>query len=197
MPRIMIVDNGSLSTDVLADRLEGLGAATEIVSLGELAPEMPGAGGFDGVVLTGTDVPSTTPYVYDSELELIRRCELPLLGICGGMHLIGKAHGVGIGDCPHAVGKTPVHVDGDEELFAGLDSPALLFERHRYQLVGVPEGFRRIAWGEDCHTEGIRHAERPTYGLQAHVEFRPEGKAILRNFVSLLALDSGVPARVA
>jgi GMP synthase-like glutamine amidotransferase len=186
VPNIMIVDNGSLSTDVLAGRLENLGAETTIVSLGELMPDAPADGGYDGVVLTGTDVPSTTPYVYDAELELIRRTELPLLGICGGMHLIGKAHGVGIGDCRHAVGKTPVHVDGDEALFESLASPALLFERHRYQLVDVPEGFRRIAWGDHCHTEGIRHAERPTYGLQAHVEFRPEGKVILRNFLSIL-----------
>jgi GMP synthase (glutamine-hydrolysing) len=193
VPKIMIVDNGSLSTDVLAARLEGLGAETTIVSLGELSPDMAAEGEFDGVVLTGTDVPSTTPYVYESELELIRRTEVPLLGICGGMHLIGKAHGVGIGDCRHAVGKTPVHVAGDA-LFDALESPALLFERHRYQLMDVPEGFRRIAWGDHCHTEGIRHAERPTYGLQAHVEFRPEGKVILRNFVSLLTLDSAVPA---
>jgi GMP synthase (glutamine-hydrolysing) len=190
----MIVDNGSLSTDVLADRLEGLGAETTIVSLGELSPDMANEEGYDGVVLTGTDVPSTTPYVYEAELELIRRTEVPLLGICGGMHLIGKAHGIGIGDCKHAVGKTPVHVDGDDALFQSLESPALLFERHRYQLLDVPEGFRRIAWGDDCHTEGIRHAERPTYGLQAHVEFRPEGKVILRNFVSLLTLDSAVAA---
>lgn len=192
MPKLMIVDNGSLSTDVLADRLQGLGAETTIVSLGELSPDMAAEGGFDAVVLTGTDVPSTTPYVYESELELIRRTEVPLLGICGGMHLIGKAHGVGIGDCKHAVGKTPVHVDGEDRLFEDLESPALLFERHRYQLMDVPEGFRRIAWGEDCHTEGIRHAERPTYGLQAHVEFRPEGKMILRNFLSLLTLDAAV-----
>lgn len=194
MPHIMIVDNGSLSTDVLSQRLENLGAETTIVSLGELYPEIVDEVGYDGIVLTGTDVPSTTPYVYDAELELIRRAEVPLLGICGGMHLIGKAHGVGIGDCKHAVGKTPVHMDGEELLFENLESPALLFERHRYQLMDVPEGFRRIAWGDDCHTEGIRHAERPTYGLQAHVEFRPEGKVILRNFLALLTLDSAVTA---
>jgi GMP synthase (glutamine-hydrolysing) len=190
----LIVDNGSLSTDVLSERLIGLGAETAIVSLGELYPEMPDEGGYDAVVLTGTDVPSTTPYVYETELELIRRTEVPLLGICGGMHLIGKAHGIGIGDCKHAVGKTPVHVDRDEALFEELESPALLFQRHRYQLVDVPSGFRRIAWGDDCHTEGIKHSERPTYGLQAHVEFRPEGKVILRNFLSLLTLDSPVAA---
>jgi GMP synthase-like glutamine amidotransferase len=194
VPHIMIVDNGSLSTDVLSQRLENLGAQTTIVSLGELYPEIVDEGGYDGIVLTGTDVPSTTPYVYDAELELIRAAEVPLLGICGGMHLIGKAHGVGIGDCKHAVGKTPVHMDGEEVLFEDLESPALLFERHRYQLMDVPEGFRRIAWGDDCHTEGIRHAERPTYGLQAHVEFRPEGKVILRNFLALLTLDSAVAA---
>lgn len=194
MPRIMIVDNGSLSTDVLASRLEGLGAETAIVSLGELDPDMANREDYDGVVLTGTDVPSTTPYVYANELELIKRTDIPLLGICGGMHLIGKAHGIGIGDCKHAVGKTPVHVDGEDALFENLESPALLFERHRYQLLDVPEGFRRIAWGDDCHNEGIRHAERPTYGLQAHVEFRPEGKVILRNFVGLLTLDSAVAA---
>ncbi|HYI99558.1 MAG TPA: hypothetical protein VEX36_07790 [Thermoleophilaceae bacterium] len=190
----MIVDNGSLSTDVLSQRLENLGAETTIVSLGELYPEIVDEGGYDGIVLTGTDVPSTTPYVYDAELELIRNAEIPLLGICGGMHLIGKAHGVGIGDCKHAVGKTPVHMDGEEVLFEDLESPALLFERHRYQLMDVPEGFRRIAWGDDCHTEGIRHAERPTYGLQAHVEFRPEGKVILRNYLALVTLDSAVAA---
>jgi len=194
VPHIMIVDNGSLSTDVLSQRLENLGAETTIVSLGELYPEIVDEGGYDGIVLTGTDVPSTTPYVYDAELELIRNAEIPLLGICGGMHLIGKAHGVGIGDCKHAVGKTPVHMDGEEVLFEDLESPALLFERHRYQLMDVPEGFRRIAWGDDCHTEGIRHAERPTYGLQAHVEFRPEGKVILRNYLALVTLDSAVAA---
>ena len=74
MPKkILIVDNGSLSTDVLSDRLVGLGAETTIVSLGELYPEMPDEGGYDGVVLTGTDVPSTTPYVYDLRAPGARR----------------------------------------------------------------------------------------------------------------------------
>jgi GMP synthase-like glutamine amidotransferase len=186
-PTIMVVDNGSLSTGLLAERLEGLGAHVEVVALRVLSPRLPRDGDFDAAVLSGTDVLTSAPDIYDAELELILHADVPILGICGGMHLIARAHGTGIVPGRPAVGKVPVHLADDERLFAGVASPALLFQRHCYELCEVPGGFRRIAWSELCGCEGISHDQRAVYGLQAHLELRPEGAAVLRNFVAIVS----------
>lgn len=115
---------------------------------------------------------------------------LPVLGVCLGHQGIIHAFGGRIVRAPEPVhGKaSTVHHDGDP-IFR--DVPAA-FEAMRYHsLVGdpaaIPGCLAVIARTEDGVVMGVRHRDRPTYGLQFHPESvgTPAGKRILANFLRL------------
>ncbi len=137
-----------------------------------------------GVILTGTGVPAPSSS-YDEEVELIQSCQVPLLGICGGMQLIGRAFGRSITESAPVVGRCVVTLEPDVPIFAGVSREVTLFQRHRYKLSGLPPNCDLIARSDSCEVEGLRHRSKPVYGMQAHLEFRQEGRAILHRFLEL------------
>jgi GMP synthase-like glutamine amidotransferase len=179
----LIVDNGSPSAPLLARLIAAAGWTPLTTPVEQLPRRVPPV---SAVVLTGTDVPVWHP-VYRTEAALIRSCPVPLLGLCGGHQLIGRAHGVGLRRVPPAVGRTRVRLLGDHPLWTGLPPPVELFQRHVYGLRGVPAGFDLIATSDTCPVEGIARTGGRIYGMQAHLEFRPEGRAILSRFLGLAA----------
>ena len=191
--RCLVVDNGSLTTHLIARRAERLGWRATVVphrrSPLQIEPDA-----WDAVVLSGTEVPVTTGR-FDRQLEPLAVCPVPLLGICGGLHLIARAHGVGLAEQEPVVGRTEVWLAPGAPLFAGLPSTMQLFQRHRYRLERVPPGFVRIAGSRSCPTEAIAHSSRPLFGIQGHVELRADGERILRRFFALSAATSAGRSR--
>jgi len=179
---LLVIDNGSLTTHLIARRAVGLGWRATIVHHTSLTSRR-SAARWDAVVTSGTAVPVTSGR-FDDQLQFIRECSAPLLGICGGMHLIARAYQTGIAPQDPIVGRTVVSLDRSAPLFAGLPRTVELFQRHRYRVSDVPAAFRRIATSRSCPTEAIAHRTRPLYGIQAHVELRPDGERILRRFLA-------------
>ncbi len=91
-------------------------------------------------------------------------------------------------------GKTSlVHHDGDS-IFAAIPRP---FQAMRYHSLiadptAVPTCLTVTAWCDDGTVMAVRHAERPTFGVQFHPESfaTPDGRAILEAF---LAIASAAP----
>jgi GMP synthase (glutamine-hydrolysing) len=180
-PHLLIVDNGSRSVKVIDREVTSAGWTVSVLPHTRLGTPIPTP---DAVILTGTDLPVFASG-YDEEIALIRSATMPVLGICGGMQLIGRAHGVGLAKGEPVIGRHDVRLREGVELFEGLPRQITLFQRHIYRLTAAPAEFDVIAASPDCPIEGIRHRTRPLYGMQAHVEFRPHGKQILRRFLSL------------
>lgn len=143
-----------------------------------------GPAAFEAVILSGTDVPVWAP-VYHDELELIRSSRVPLLGICGGMQLIGRAFGADLERGPPVIGRTWVSLEPGIPLFTGMPGQVELFQRHIYRLASLPPGWEAIATSASCKLEGIWNPLSGSYGMQAHLEFRAVGRAILRRFLAL------------
>ncbi|GAA2340041.1 type 1 glutamine amidotransferase [Dactylosporangium salmoneum] len=179
----LLVDNGSPSAPLLARLIAGAGWTPLVTPVERLPRRVPPV---SAVILSGTDVPVWLP-VYAAEVRLIRSCPVPLLGVCGGHQLIGRAHGVGLRRVPPALGRTRVRLHGDHPLWTGLPPQVELFQRHVYGLRAVPAGFDLIATSGACPVEGIARTGGQVYGMQAHLEFRPEGRAILSRFLDLAA----------
>lgn len=180
-PQALIVDNGSRSAGLIAALVAEAGWQTATVNLAELRAGDPGEH-TGAIILTGTNLPVFAPG-YDEQVELVRSAAVPVLGICGGMQLIGRAYGVGLERVPPVIGRTLVRLAPSVELFAGLPREVLLFQRHIYRLTEAPPGFAVIASSPGCPVEGIGDADRAVYGMQAHLEFRAEGRAILAGFL--------------
>lgn len=117
---------------------------------------------------------------------------VPILGVCLGHQCMGYVFG---GDVVRADrlmhGKTSMVKHHGDGLFAGLANP---FEATRYHSLIVkrdtfPDCLEITAEAETAEREimGLRHRERPIFGVQFHPEsiLTGEGKKLLKNFLEV------------
>ena len=149
----------------------------------------------DIVILTGSNFMLSKPdtrLVFQPEMDLVRRLDLPFLGICFGHQLIGATYGSEVVDLGHSVRELKeIKLLGNDPLFDGLPRSIRVSESHRQALSRVPEGFRHLGESATSQVEAIGHQTRPIYGLQFHPERsdekHPHGRMIIQNFVKLAA----------
>ena len=147
----------------------------------------------DMVILTGSNYmlsKSDTQHVFQHEMDLVRKSEIPLLGICFGHQLIGAAYGSEVADLGVPVRQfKEVKLLKRDLLFHGLPDSIRVSESHRQALSRVPDGFRHLAESATSRVEAIGHETRPVYGVQFHPEKsdeeHPHGRVIIQNFVRI------------
>ena len=147
----------------------------------------------DIVILTGSNFMLSKPdtrLVFQPEMDLVRRLDLPFLGICFGHQLIGAAYGSEVVDLGRSVRELKeIKLLSNDPLFDGLPRSIRVSESHRQALSRVPEGFRHLGESTTSQVEAIGHQTRPIYGLQFHPERsdekHPHGRMIIQNFLKL------------
>jgi GMP synthase-like glutamine amidotransferase len=182
VPRVLIVNNGSLSIPALRQRFEELGAMADVERVVDLPAKMPGK--YQALVLSGTRIPAHNGD-YGNVTRLFMDSAIPTLGVCGGMHIIAVAHGATLAHGPQRVGNHRVELKTEEPLFASVGPAVSLFQRHTHYLQHAPDGFETIGWSPECPIEFVRSADSRLIGSQAHLEFRSDGRSIIQGFISL------------
>ena len=115
--------------------------------------------------------------------------KVPILGICLGHQAIGVSFGASIINSNEIVhGKTSMINHNNRDLFKGLKNP---FEATRYHSLIIdkntlPEELEVIAESDQI-IMGIKHKERPIFGVQFHPESikTQDGLKIIENFLNL------------
>ncbi|HEX7124587.1 MAG TPA: gamma-glutamyl-gamma-aminobutyrate hydrolase family protein [Thermodesulfobacteriota bacterium] len=185
---------------------EAAGEGCDVVRFTEVSRERLEAVGPTAVVISGstTDWAEYDPATLEPLVEAVRAAPVPILGICAGHQLIGRAHGAAWGPLgPLAPGEADpdprfapgqrkergfleVRLDTACPLFRGLESRADVFQSHYWHLVDVPEGFLRRASSPWSPVQALERLDRPVFGVQFHPErydqAHPAGLAVLRNF---------------
>ncbi|MFJ4771183.1 type 1 glutamine amidotransferase [Streptomyces uncialis] len=181
--RVLVVNNGTLSLKQLRGRFEELGSATDTVE----AAHVPAKVGdrYQAIVLSGTKVRAYDSDHYRPLIDLVMTTDVPVFGICGGMQIIGIAAGGALAEGPQRVGGHQARLDPDEPLFAHVGPTVTVFHRHTLYLRQAPPGFRSIGRSEHAPVEFLRSDDGRIHGSQAHLEFRQDGKEILRGFTDL------------
>jgi anthranilate synthase/aminodeoxychorismate synthase-like glutamine amidotransferase len=144
----------------------------------------------DGVVLSpGPGRPEDAGVTIEAILELSPT--IPMLGVCLGHQAIAAAFGASVvraAELRHGKA-SPVEHDG-RDLFEGLSSP---FDAGRYHSLvarrsSLPRELRVTAWTPDGTVMGLRHVDRPLFGVQFHPEsvLTPEGNGLLSNFLRIV-----------
>jgi GMP synthase-like glutamine amidotransferase len=182
-PRVLVVDNGSLSIGALRKTFRTLGAETDVIKVTDVPDKLDSR--YQALVLSGTKVRAYDSDFYKPLVDLVFASTVPVWGICGGMQIIGTAAGAKLVQGKSRAGTHQVQVDKQEPVFSESRPTVSLFQRHTLYLQAAPAGFRTIGWSDDAPVEFIRSEDSQIYGSQAHLEFRNDGLNILHGFVQL------------
>jgi len=147
--------------------------------------------GPDLVILTGSSALLSKPRtreLFQPEMDLVRKAEFPILGICYGHQIIGSAFGAPMRDLGQMLrGYEKVSVVRNHPLFVGLPSNLVVAESHRQELTRVPDEFQQLAQSTTSKVEAMVHQSRPIYGVQFHPErsneSHPHGRIIIQNLL--------------
>ena len=182
---IIVIDFGSQYSLLIARRVRELHVYCELVSFD--APwEKIAALNPKGFILSGgpssvyePNAPMAPSYIYEKHL--------PVLGICYGMQVLAKQLGGRVAPgLKKEYGHAVLHVSNrDCPLFADLPDSTNVWMSHGDRIEEMPPGFSPLAYTENSPI-AIMGNDHGIFGLQFHPEVvhTPEGKNILRNFVS-------------
>lgn len=155
--------------------------------------------GIDAVVISGSGARIVDPSdrrLFEGVVNLIKTCDLPILGICFGQQLLCWAFGAKVGSLAKPVLDRfeAVRVVDNDGIFAGFEKNRTLpLAENHYDYVlrenlGVA-GFVLLADSASCEIEAVRHKGKPFYGVQFHpertnvkTESHSEGHRVIKNF---------------
>ncbi|GAB6144966.1 hypothetical protein JCM12294_24040 [Desulfocicer niacini] len=145
-------------------------------------------------------------FEFNGEMEVIRKTDIPLFGVCGGHQMIaaqqertfvqstGRYHGAYEKDVKHLMEGdiVPIKIIAPDNLFAGMNDPFYIPKLHSWNICVIPDGFELIATSTDSNghvvNEIIKHKKRLIIGSQGHPEISTpwsSGKLLLINFLRL------------
>jgi para-aminobenzoate synthetase len=121
--------------------------------------------------------------------RILRDADVPVLGVCLGHQGLATAFGGEVVGAPRVMhGRIDAVYHDGRDLFAGVPQG---FDAVRYHSLVVapdlPACLERAAWTADGVVMGLRHRERPLWGVQFHPESicTEHGERLLQNFRAL------------
>lgn len=121
-------------------------------------------------------------------LQVLRHLDLPQLGVCLGHQGLAHAFGGQVLPSPLPIhGETsPIH-HRHPPLFAGIPQGFAAVRYHSLIVAPqLPPGLESIAWTADGLLMGLKHRQRPLWGVQFHPESicTEYGEQLTRNFLA-------------
>jgi len=126
--------------------------------------------------------------LYAKEVELIKNCSKPIIGICLGFELIAYAFGAGLERMDvKEEGIVDIEILQEDTIFSNI-LDFKVYEAHRWVVKTLPECLIGLARSKDGF-EVVKHKEKKIYGLQFHPEIFVEstcGSEIFNNLIKLI-----------
>jgi len=188
---IAILDFGSQVTQLIARRIREAGVYCEILTPSARPSDLK-ARNLKGLILSGG--PSSVyakgaPKCDPAMLDL----GVPVLGICYGMQLGAFLMGSKVaGSKEKEFGRTEMEVLDGDVLLSGVPKRTTVWMSHGDKVEGNAD-WLPLARTASCPWAAARHRTRDFYGVQFHPEVThtPEGRTILRNFLTKICRCSG------
>jgi GMP synthase (glutamine-hydrolysing) len=181
MSKILIFDFGSQYTQLLARRIRELGVFSEVVQVEDKVSYEE----VSGIILSGGP---DSVYAEDSLKipEEIFDLDLPILGICYGMHALAKKLGGDIKrEKVREYGRTRLLNLKKDRLFNDIPEKFIVWMSHSDSVVALPENAEIIAKTENNIIAGFEIKEKNIFAIQFHPEVMHSeyGNDMLENFV--------------
>ncbi len=182
MEKILVLDFGGQTTQLIARRLRELGVYSEIApGTASLTPEL--LEGAKGLVLSGSPYSSYEPGSPAPD-RTAYASGLPALGICYGFQRM--THDLGGSVAAPSVrefGRRPIELVSESALFAGVPSGFVSWMSHGDSIEALAPGFTLVGKTE-AHPAAAENRSLGLYGIQFHPEVShcEYGMTILANF---------------
>ena len=180
--KIIILDFGSQTTQLIARRLRELDTFCEILPYNKFPVSDPDV---IGVILAGSPYSVYDPEAFKVDLSQFRG-RMPVLGICYGAQFIshtlgGKVEPAGSREYGRANLST---IDLENPLFKGFDVGSQVWMSHGDTITALPQGFHAIASTDHVKFAAYAADSEPIWGVQFHPEVfhSLQGTQLLRNF---------------
>ena len=184
MQKIIILDFGSQTTQLIARRVRELNTFCEILPYNKYPEDDKDV---IGVILSGSPLSVYQDDAFRVDLSGIRG-RLPILGICYGAQLISYTNGGKVESAgTREYGRQNLqYIDPTNPLFKGFEEHSQVWMSHGDSITALPVGAQKIA-----STETVENAayyipgEKPVFGTQFHPEVYHtlQGALLLKNFV--------------
>ena len=180
---LLVINLGSQLAHLIARRVRDLGVYSEIVPY-DISAEKIKALKPKGIILSGG--PSS---VYEKNAPLIDNeifnLGIPVLGICYGLQLIGKAFGKVENYQIKEYGKTSLKLKKNGKLLEKLSKDEQVWMSHGDAITNLDKDFEVLASTNSCKLAAIENHKKNIYGLQFHPEVvhTLKGTEIFRNFL--------------
>lgn len=186
--KILILDFGSQTTQLIGRRLRELNTYCEIVPYSKVPQSLEGIA---GIILSGSPYSVYDPEAFRTELSALRG-RVPLLGICYGAQSLVHQGGGRVEPCDsREYGRAHLELHhAHDPLLEGVRSGGVVWMSHGDTITELPESFRIIASTEDVAAAAFRIDGEQTWGVQFHPEafHSEEGMQILSNFLDITGI---------
>ena len=185
MEKIIILDFGSQTTQLIGRRLRELNEYCEILPYNKFPEDTTDV---KGVILSGSPYSVYDPSAFKIDLNQLRK-KLPLLGICYGAQLLaytggGTVEAAGSREYGRAILS---EIDSQDDLFKGVHVNSQIWMSHGDSITSLPENFQKIASTQDVEMAAFRVQGEKTWGVQFHPEVyhTADGMQLLENFLNI------------
>jgi len=183
MQKIIILDFGSQTTQLIGRRLRELDTFCEILPYNKFPKDDPSV---IGVILSGSPYSVHDPEAFQVDLSQFVG-KVPVLGICYGAQYIshkngGKVEQTGTREYGRANLTT---VDTENPLFHGFDKNSQVWMSHGDTITAIPSDCKTIASTSDVKFAAYASTTQPLWAVQFHPEVfhTAQGTLLLKNFV--------------
>jgi len=183
MQKIIILDFGSQTTQLIGRRVRELDTFCEILPYNKFPQDDPDV---IGVILSGSPFSVYDPEAFRVDLNQFRG-RYPILGICYGAQYMSHTLGGRVEPAPsREYGRQHLTtIDLSNPLFRGFDMGSQVWMSHGDTITALPEGFHTIASTSTVHHAAYQAEGEPLWGVQFHPEVfhSTQGSLLLKNFV--------------
>lgn len=181
--KIIILDFGSQTTQLIGRRVRELNMYCEIVPYNKFPQDDPSV---IGVILSGSPFSVYDANAFSIDLSTIRG-RYPILGICYGAQFMAYKCGGSVEPADtREYGRARLQwLEQSNPLLKGIEPGAQVWMSHGDTITALPENFRIIASTEKVPVAAYQVNDEKVWGVQFHPEvFHSEcGTQLLRNFV--------------
>lgn len=181
--KIIILDFGSQTTQLIGRRVRELNTYCEIVPYNKMPYDDPSV---IGVILSGSPFSVYDEKAFKTDLSLLRR-RYPLLGICYGAQLMAYEGGGSVEPAPsREYGRAKLTTVTADPLLEGIEAGAQVWMSHGDTITSLPDDFRIIASTPEVACAAYHVEGEKTWGVQFHPEVFHStcGTRLLENFVA-------------